>query len=50
MNPYIAANTGSIDEVVAPTETRARIIAAFNSLEASRSIPTEFKKHGNVPL
>ena len=50
LNPYIAANTGSIDEVVAPTETRARIIAAFNSLEASRSIPTEFKKHGNVPL
>ena len=50
LNPYIAASTGSIDEVVSPTETRARIIAAFNSLEANNPIPTECKKHGNVPL
>ncbi len=49
MNPYIAAEHGYIDEVILPSETRQRVVAAFRMLESKRkSIP--YKKHGNIPL
>lgn len=48
-NPYIAAERGFVDDVIAPSITRPRLISAFDMLESKReSLPS--KKHGNVPL
>ena len=48
-NPYIAAARGYVDEVILPSETRARVAAALAMLENKRqSMPP--KKHGNIPL
>jgi acetyl-CoA carboxylase carboxyltransferase component len=48
-HPYIAAARGYIDEVIAPRETRPKLIAALESLQTKRqSLPP--KKHGNIPL
>ena len=48
-NPYIAARRGYVDDIIEPSETRPRLIAAFESLEGKRvSLPK--KKHGNIPL
>lgn len=49
MNPYIAAERGYVDEVILPSETRTKILAALRILEKKKkSIPQ--KKHGNIPL
>jgi propionyl-CoA carboxylase beta chain len=48
-NPYIAASLGYVDDVIEPSETRPKIIAALESLVNKRqSLPP--KKHGNIPL
>jgi propionyl-CoA carboxylase beta chain len=48
-NPYVAARRGYIDEIIEPSETREKLIAAFKLLENKRvSLPA--KKHGNIPL
>jgi propionyl-CoA carboxylase beta chain len=48
-NPYVAARRGYIDEIIEPSETREKLIAAFALLEGKRaSLPA--KKHGNIPL
>lgn len=48
-NPYRAAERGFVDDVILPSETRSKLIAAFESLEnKSESLPK--KKHGNIPL
>jgi propionyl-CoA carboxylase beta chain len=48
-NPYIAAGRGYVDEVILPSETRARVAGALAMLENKRqSVPP--KKHGNIPL
>ena len=48
-NPYIAASRGYIDDVIDPTETRAKIIKALRMLQNKReTLP--YKKHGNIPL
>ncbi|HEX2884403.1 MAG TPA: acyl-CoA carboxylase subunit beta, partial [Candidatus Limnocylindria bacterium] len=48
-NPYVAAARGYVDEVILPSETRARIAGALAVLENKRqSVPP--KKHGNIPL
>ncbi len=48
-NPYIAAARGYVDEVILPSETRARIAGALDMLQNKRqSVPP--KKHGNIPL
>ncbi|HEX4932637.1 MAG TPA: carboxyl transferase domain-containing protein, partial [Gemmatimonadaceae bacterium] len=48
-NPYIAAARGYVDEVILPSETRARVAGAFAMLENKRqTVPP--KKHGNIPL
>ncbi|HSS44256.1 MAG TPA: acyl-CoA carboxylase subunit beta, partial [Thermoanaerobaculia bacterium] len=48
-NPYIAARRGYVDEIIEPSETRTKLIAAFRLLEGKRaSLPS--KKHGNIPL
>lgn len=47
-NPYIAASRGYIDGVIVPSETRPRLIEAFDMLATKReSLPP--KKHGNIP-
>ena len=48
-NPYVAAARGYVDEVIMPSETRARVAGALSMLEHKRqSVPP--KKHGNIPL
>jgi propionyl-CoA carboxylase beta chain len=48
-NPYIAARRGYVDEIIEPSETRAKLVQAFQLLEGKRvSLPS--KKHGNIPL
>jgi propionyl-CoA carboxylase beta chain len=48
-NPYIAAARGYVDEVILPSETRARVAGALAMLENKRqAVPS--KKHGNIPL
>jgi acetyl-CoA carboxylase carboxyltransferase component len=48
-NPYVAASRGYIDDVIMPSETRPRVIAALRMLEGKRdrNLP---RKHGNIPL
>ncbi len=48
-NPYIAAERGYVDDVIRPSETRPRLIAALKMLENKvQTLPR--KKHGNLPL
>jgi acetyl-CoA/propionyl-CoA carboxylase len=48
-NPYIAAQTGMIDLVIDPMETRPMIIRALDAL-ASKRESHPWKKHGNINL
>jgi propionyl-CoA carboxylase beta chain len=48
-NPYIAAERGYVDTVIAPSETRTAVIRALRALRTKReTLPP--KKHGNIPL
>jgi propionyl-CoA carboxylase beta chain len=48
-NPYIAASYGYIDNVIAPSTTRRRLISALEALRSKQQdLPA--KKHGNIPL
>ena len=48
-NPYIAAERGYVDAVIAPHETRVEIIRSLRLLRTKReTLPP--KKHGNIPL
>jgi len=48
-NPYVAAERGYIDAVIAPHETRLQIVRSLRLLRTKRaSLPA--KKHGNIPL
>ncbi|HEX5412132.1 MAG TPA: carboxyl transferase domain-containing protein [Terriglobia bacterium] len=48
-NPYIAAERGYVDAVIAPRDTRPRLIDSLRMLENKRdTVPA--KKHGNIPL
>jgi acetyl-CoA carboxylase carboxyltransferase component len=48
-NPYIAASRAYIDGVILPSETRPRLIEAFDIL-ASKRMALPPKKHGNIPM
>ncbi len=48
-NPYIAAEHGYVDAVIAPRETRRRLISALEMLDGKRD-KNPAKKHGNIPL
>ncbi|MBS1771692.1 MAG: acyl-CoA carboxylase subunit beta [Bacteroidetes bacterium] len=48
-NPYGAAARGFIDEVILPSETRAKLIKAYNMLQ-NKVVNTPKRKHGNIPL
>jgi acetyl-CoA carboxylase carboxyltransferase component len=48
-NPYVAAARGYVDEVILPSETRARVVDALVMLKGKRqAVPA--RKHGNIPL
>jgi propionyl-CoA carboxylase beta chain len=48
-NPYQAAERGFIDEVIAPEESRRKILKSLVVLQnKKKSVP--FRKHGNIPL
>jgi propionyl-CoA carboxylase beta chain len=49
MNPYVAASTGMIDDVIEPAETRPKIIRALEMLKNKREVLPP-KKHGSIPL
>lgn len=48
-NPYYAASTGYIDEIIEPKETRPKLIAALSALRDKYS-PAPPRKHGNIPV
>jgi len=48
-NPYIAAERGFLDDVILPSETKRRIIQAFDLLK-TKVDKNPRKKHGNIPL
>jgi propionyl-CoA carboxylase beta chain len=48
-NPYVAAERGYVDAVIAPHETRVEVVRALRLLRTKRAtLPA--KKHGNIPL
>jgi acetyl-CoA carboxylase carboxyltransferase component len=49
LNPYVAADRGSVDMVIDPAETRREIAAAFTALASKRE---QFRRrlHDNMPL
>jgi len=48
-NPYIAAERGYVDAVIAPSATRLQVVKALRALRGKReTLPP--KKHGNIPL
>jgi propionyl-CoA carboxylase beta chain len=48
-NPFVAAERGFIDDVIAPRETRRRVARAFQTLRGKKAV-IPVKKHGNIPL
>jgi len=48
-NPKLPAAFGYVDDIILPTETRPRLIAALESLE-HKTMQNPPKKHGNIPL
>lgn len=49
LNPYIAAERGTIDAVIDPAETRLQVAAAFDMLASKRErLPR--RRHDNTPL
>jgi propionyl-CoA carboxylase beta chain len=48
-NPYVAAERGYVDSVIAPSSTRVQVVRALRALRTKReTLPP--KKHGNIPL
>ena len=48
-NPFIADESGYIDEVIDPALTRKKIISAFEALN-NKWVKVPARKHGNMPL
>jgi propionyl-CoA carboxylase beta chain len=48
-SPYAAAASGHVDDVILPSQTRAKLVAALDFLR-DKQATTLPKKHGNVPL
>jgi propionyl-CoA carboxylase beta chain len=49
LNPYIAADRGYIDQVIAPSATRGQLIRGLRAL-ADKQVSRPARKHGNIPL
>jgi propionyl-CoA carboxylase beta chain len=48
-NPYYAASTGYVDDVIEPRESRPKIIASLSALR-DKYAPAPPRKHGNIPV
>ncbi len=48
-NPYIAAERGYVDDVIAPEQTREKLIRGLEMLK-NKVVNNPRKKHGNIPL
>lgn len=48
-NPFLAAERGLVDDVIAPTEVRQRIISSLQMLDGKKS-ESIFRKHEVLPL
>ncbi|MFN8209430.1 MAG: acyl-CoA carboxylase subunit beta [Bacteroidales bacterium] len=48
-NPFIADESGYIDEVIDPADTRKKIISALEAL-GNKWVKVPSRKHGNMPL
>jgi len=48
-NPYIAAERGYVDAIIAPRETRPTLIRALDMLSSKKEL-RPYKKHGNIPV
>nr|HOF78728.1 carboxyl transferase domain-containing protein [Smithellaceae bacterium]HOS10275.1 carboxyl transferase domain-containing protein [Smithellaceae bacterium]HPL51017.1 carboxyl transferase domain-containing protein [Smithellaceae bacterium] len=48
-NPYFAASLGIIDEIIAPRDTRVRIILLLEAFKEKKETRIK-KKHNNIPL
>jgi propionyl-CoA carboxylase beta chain len=48
-NPFIAAERGYVDDIIVPSETRSRLINAFQTLK-TKVDQNPKKKHSNIPL
>lgn len=48
-NPFIADESGYIDEVIDPAMTRRKILSAFEAL-SNKWVKVPARKHGNMPL
>jgi acetyl-CoA carboxylase carboxyltransferase component len=48
-NPYVAAERGYVDDVIAPAETRRALSRSLDMLRSKREDLAK-RKHGNVPL
>jgi propionyl-CoA carboxylase beta chain len=48
-NPRVAIERGFVDDVIAPSRTRAKLITALAALDTKRD-KNPPKKHGNIPL
>ncbi|WP_100408068.1 acyl-CoA carboxylase subunit beta [Bacillus solitudinis] len=48
-NPYIAAASGMVDDIIHPSETKKRVASALEMLQHKRKTLPE-KKHGNIPF
>ena len=49
LNPFVAAERGYIDDIIAPKETRRRVIRGLAMLKA-KQMTNPKKKHDNIPL
>lgn len=47
--PYLAAERGYVDDVIAPRDTRAHVVRALRALRGKRA-PMPERRHGNIPL
>jgi len=48
-SPYAAAASGHVDDVILPSQTRAKLVAALDFLRDKQATLLP-KKHGNIPL
>lgn len=49
MNPFVAASTGMVDDVIDPKDLRGNLIRTFESLHDKQEVRPR-RKHGNIPL
>jgi acetyl-CoA carboxylase carboxyltransferase component len=48
-NPYFAAGMGIIEEIIAPRDTRKRVVALLDAMKDKTEVRLP-KKHNNIPL